>query len=82
MQNYGMKPGGLGGNNAGAYTPYAAGYTMYGGGRSNPTAGPVDKAGYQQRDLENRARRQAVLNRMQAAQRGEYNSPAYQNGAQ
>jgi len=80
VQNYGLNPYGL--QKPDAYTPYAAGYKMYGGGRSNPTSGPVDKAGYMERDLMNRTRRQAVLNRMRAAQAGQYNTPAYLNGAQ
>lgn len=58
-----------------AYTPYAAGYKMYGGGRSNPTSGPVDKAGYQERELLNRAKRNAALRRMQALQQGDYTNP-------
>lgn len=65
-----------------AYTPYAAGYKLYGGGRSNPTSGPVDKAGYQERDLLNRARRNAVLRKLRATQQGNYMSADYLNGAQ
>ena len=81
IQNYGLT--GYGNQpKPDAYTPYAAGYKLYGGGRSNPTAGPVDKAGYQERDLMNNARRDAVLRRMKAAQQGNYASPAYLNGAQ
>lgn len=73
LQNYGMtKPD--------AYNPYAAGYKMYGGGRSNPTNGPVDKAGYMERERNNRARRSAALQAMQAAQRGDYNNPFYLRG--
>lgn len=64
-----------------AYTPYAAGYKTYGGGRSNPTEGPVDKAGYQEREMLNRARRNAVLRRLKAEQQGAFASPDYLNGA-
>lgn len=32
-----------------AYTPYAAGAKTYGMGRPNPTSGPVDNQGYQER---------------------------------
>jgi hypothetical protein len=75
IRNYGLtKPD--------AYTPYAAGYKMYGGGRSMPTSGPVDKQGYQERDLMNRARRDALLRRMRAEQAEQFMSPAYLNGAQ
>lgn len=80
VQNYGLTPYGL--QKPDAYTPYAAGYKMYGGGRSNPTSGPVDKAGYMERDLMNKTRRQAVLNRMKAQQAGQYNTPDSLNGAQ
>lgn len=75
VRNYGLeKPD--------AYTPYAAGYKMYGGGRSMPTSGPVDKAGYLDRDLMNRARRDAVLRKLRATQAGNFMSPDYLNGAQ
>lgn len=78
IANYGIM--GHGQAKPDAYTPYAAGYKLYGGGRSNPTSGPVDKAGYQQRELLNRAKRDAVLRRMQAEQAGNFMSPAYLNG--
>lgn len=58
-----------------AWTPYAAGEKLYGGGRSNPTMGPVQKEGYDQRDMLNRTKRQAVLNQMKKAQSGELLSP-------
>lgn len=75
VASYGMAP-----KKPDAYTPYAAGYKMYGGGRSNPTNGPVDKAGYMQRDMLNRAKRDAVLAQMRANQGGQYMSPASLNG--
>jgi hypothetical protein len=61
-----------------AYNPYAAGSKVYGAeGRANPTSGPVDKAGYAVRDRAVKAKRQALLQRMQAAQTGNYMSSDY-----
>jgi hypothetical protein len=60
-----------------AFNPYAAGGKIYGGGRSNPTSGPVDKLGYRIRDRKARAQRNAVLRRMKAMQAGKYMSPDY-----
>lgn len=54
--------------------PYSAGEKIYGGGRSHPTMGPVDKLGYAERDLKHRARRNAILRKMQAKQDGNYAS--------
>lgn len=51
-------------------TPYAVGDKIYGGGRSFPTMGPVDRMGYRERDNVASARRQAVLNRLKAVQSG------------
>jgi len=68
----------------GGFNPYAAGAKQYGpNGGTQATVGPVSaegQRGYQQRDQEQRARQQAVLQRMQAAQQGNYMSPAYQWG--
>lgn len=58
-----------------AYTPYAAGMKLYGGGRSNPTAGPVAREGYREREMLNRSKRQAVLNQLKKVQSGEMMSP-------
>lgn len=58
-----------------SYNPYAAGDKIYGGGRSFPTMGPVDPLGYRERDATTKARRDAVLRRMQAQNAGEYASP-------
>lgn len=58
-----------------AFNPYAAGHKVYGGGRHNPTSGPVDKLGYRERDLATRAKRNAVLRRLKAMQSGKYMSP-------
>lgn len=63
-----------------AYTPYAAGQKMYGAGQYNPTSGPVDKAGYRQRDLEMSAKKEAMLRRLKASQSGNYNSASYLGG--
>lgn len=51
-------------------TPYAVGEKIYGGGRSFPTMGPVDRMGYKERDAVSAARRDAVLRRLQAVQGG------------
>lgn len=63
-----------------AYTPYAAGAKTYGMGRANPTSGPVDNQGYQERDAIARARRSAILSRMQNQQAGNYMNPAVLRG--
>lgn len=57
------------------YLPYKVGPRIYGGGRSFPTMGPVDKLGYRERDLKHKARRQAMLNRLKAKQKGHYLDP-------
>jgi len=67
------------------FNPYAAGSKMYGlSGRSNATSGPLNSTeaqrGYAQRDRETQARKAAVLQRMQAAQSGNYMSPEYLRG--
>lgn len=59
------------------FNKYAAGNKVYGGGRSNPTSGPVDKLGYRERDLATRARRNAVLRRLKAKQAGRFMSSDY-----
>lgn len=61
---------------------YAVGSRTYNGTRSSPNLGPVNgKEGYAQRDLEyktrkknNSARRNALLKRMQARNKGRYMS--------
>lgn len=50
--------------------PYSVGNKIYGGGRSFPTMGPVDKMGYIMRDRVHAARRDAVLRRMKSMQEG------------
>jgi hypothetical protein len=54
--------------------PYSVGARVYGGNRAFPTMGPVDPTGYAERDLVSRARRNAILKRMQAQQAGNYAS--------
>lgn len=68
----------LQGANAG-FQPYAAGNKQYGfSARSAPNVGPVsDKQGYKERDLKAKTMRNAMLRRMQAAQKGRYFSPDY-----
>lgn len=52
--------------------PYSVGNKIYGGGRSFPTMGPVDKLGYAERDAKMRARRSALLRQMQSNLKGNY----------
>jgi hypothetical protein len=65
----------------GGFNPYAAGDKQYGiTGRRQATQGPVSpegQRGYNERDTAQKARRQAVLQRMQAAQNGNYMSSNY-----
>ena len=67
-----------------AFTPYAAGDKTYGlSGRHNAQSGPMatqGMLGYQARDREVAARKQAMLNQMQAAQKGNYMSADYLRG--
>lgn len=66
------------------FNPYAAGDKKYGlAGRAYATSGPVSQQGmqgYGQRDREQNARKAAVLQRMQAAQNGNYMSADYLRG--
>lgn len=55
--------------------PYAIGGKIYGGGRSFPTMGPVDKLGYVERDAKAKARRNAIVRRMKARSQGNFASP-------
>lgn len=55
-------------------TPYAVGNKIYGGGRSAPNIGPVDRLGYRERDAVSGARRDAVLRRLKAVQGGKTGS--------
>lgn len=68
------------------FNKYAAGAKKYGMfGRPNATSGPVSaqgKQGYKQRDQQVNARKAAVLNRLQAAQQGNYMNPSLLRNAQ
>lgn len=46
--------------------PYAVGNKVYGGGRSFPTMGPVDRTGYVERDAKAKARRDAIERRLKS----------------
>lgn len=54
--------------------PYSAGKKIYGGGRSFPTMGAVDKLGYRERDAKSKARRNAILRRMKSNNNAKYAS--------
>lgn len=54
--------------------PYLVGNKVYGGGRSFPTMGPVDKLGYVERDAKMAARRNALLRQMKSNAKGDYMS--------
>lgn len=62
------------------FNSYAAGNKVYGFGRSNPTMGPVDRLGYKERDLAHRAKRNALLRRMKAHQKGRHFSSDWLGG--
>lgn len=58
------------------FNPYAAGAKIYNSVGSSPTMGPVDKSGYAERDRKLAARRNAVLKKMQAMNKGAFASNA------
>lgn len=62
--------------NGGGYSRYAAGRKMYGGGRDAPNMGPVDPSGYVNRDAAIKARRNAILRRLQSLPQGQYLQPS------
>ena len=60
------------------FNPYGAGQKVYGSGRSAPNIGPTSSPeGYRTRDLQAKARREAMLNRLKAGQQGRFMSQAY-----
>jgi hypothetical protein len=59
-----------------SFNPYAAGSKIYSQVSSAPTIGPVDKAGYAERDRAIKARKNAVLAKMKAMSIGAYANPA------
>jgi hypothetical protein len=60
--------------NTNSMMPYLVGNKVYGGGRSFPTMGPVDKLGYRVRDAKLKARQNALLRQMKANAAGNYMS--------
>jgi hypothetical protein len=62
--------------NGGGYRPYAAGNKHYGMGRNFPTSGTVNHAGYAERDNKAKARRDAMLSRLQNEQGGNHLHPS------
>lgn len=62
------------------FNKYAAGRKQYGGGRSMPTVGPVDKKGYKIRDRQTQTRRNALLRRMKASDKKNYMSSDWLRG--
>lgn len=62
------------------FNSYAAGNKVYGGGRSFPTMGAVDKLGYRERDLKTRAKRNAMLRRLKAGNAKKYKSADWLGG--
>jgi len=56
------------------FNPFAAGAKVYGGGRYNPTMGPVDKTGYAERDRKLQVRRNALQAKLKAKAKGAYAS--------
>lgn len=64
-----------------SFNSYAAGNKIYGGGRSSPhVGGGLDPKGYRERDLAHRAKRNALLRRMQANSSKNYMSQAWLGG--
>lgn len=60
------------------FNPYAAGAKIYGNMTQSPTSGPVDKSGYAERDRKLKARRNAILAKIQAGNTGAYASSNFQ----
>jgi hypothetical protein len=56
------------------FNAFAAGAKVYGGGRYNPTMGPVDKTGYAERDRKLKVRRNALQAKLKARGKGAYAS--------
>lgn len=60
------------------FNPYGAGQKVYGAGRSAPNIGPTSSPeGYRERDMRGNAKRNAMLRRLKAQQRGRYMSSDY-----
>lgn len=58
------------GKNVTNNNPYSVGNRIYGGGRSFPNIGKSDPIGYRERDALLSARKNAILRRMKAQQKG------------
>lgn len=57
--------------------PFAAGRKQYGGGTTySPTMGQVDRSGYKDREMRNKAKRDAMLKYLQDRQSGSMASAA------
>lgn len=56
------------------FNPYAAGAKIYGGTSYAPTIGPVDKAGYAERDRKLAVRRNALGAKLKAMSKKAYGS--------
>jgi hypothetical protein len=56
------------------FNAFAAGAKVYGGGRYNPTMGPVDKTGYKERDRKLQVKRNALQAKLKARAKGAYAS--------
>ncbi len=64
-----------------SFNEFAAGAKVYGGGRLNPTMGPVDKTGYAERDRKRMVRRNALLAKLKANRQGAFaNSNSLRSG--
>ena len=57
-----------------SFNEFAAGAKVYGGGRYNPTMGPVDKTGYAERDRRLVVRRNALQAKLKAMGKKSYAS--------
>jgi len=61
-----------------SFNPYGAGAKVYGSGRSAPNIGPTSKPeSYDMRDRLGVAKRNAMLRRLKAGQRGKFMSSEY-----
>lgn len=63
-----------------AFNQYAAGRKQYGGGRSAPNIGAVDKLGYRERDRKARVKSSAIQRRIKNMQAGNFNNPTALRG--
>lgn len=64
--------------NVQTFNPFGAGQKVYGGGRYAPNIGPTSSPdGYRTRDMIAKARRQAMLARLKAGQRGKFMNEDY-----